>query len=76
MEMTGAQILMEALLREKVERVFGYAGATICPAVDVLRATPSTLNRWLWASRTTPPFPASQSLSTAATAWWSRWKSS
>ena len=40
MEMTGAQILMQALLREKVERVFGYAGATICPAVDVLRATP------------------------------------
>lgn len=40
MEMTGAQILVQALLREKVERVFGYAGATICPAVDVLRATP------------------------------------
>ena len=40
MKMTGAQILMEALLREKVERVFGYAGATICPAADALRATP------------------------------------
>ena len=40
MEMTGAQILMEGLRREGVEHIFGYAGATICPAVDVLRETP------------------------------------
>lgn len=40
MEMTGAQILIEGFLREKVEHVFGYAGATICPAADALRATP------------------------------------
>ncbi len=40
MDMTGAQILIEGLLREGVEQMFGYAGATICPAVDVLRATP------------------------------------
>lgn len=40
MKMTGAQILMEGLLREGVEHIFGYAGATICPAVDALRATP------------------------------------
>ena len=32
----GAQALMESLKREGVERVFGYAGATICPAVDAL----------------------------------------
>ena len=35
----GAQALMESLKREGVERVFGYAGATICPAVDALAAT-------------------------------------
>ena len=40
MEITGAQILVEGLLREGVEKVFGYAGATICPLADVLRATP------------------------------------
>ncbi|HIY16329.1 MAG TPA: acetolactate synthase, large subunit, biosynthetic type, partial [Candidatus Intestinimonas stercorigallinarum] len=34
----GAQALMESLKREGVERVFGYAGATICPAVDALAA--------------------------------------
>ena len=35
----GAQVLMESLKREGVERIFGYAGATICPAVDALAAT-------------------------------------
>ncbi|SFP88695.1 acetolactate synthase, large subunit [Oscillibacter sp. PC13] len=40
MEMTGAQILVEGLLREKVDMIFGYAGATICPLADVLRSTP------------------------------------
>lgn len=40
MEMTGAQILVESLLRENVSRIFGYAGATICPLSDVLRETP------------------------------------
>ena len=40
MNMTGAQILIEGLLREKVDHIFGYAGATICPAVDALRAAP------------------------------------
>ena len=40
MEMTGAQILMEGFLREGVERIFGYAGATICPIMDALMATP------------------------------------
>ena len=41
MEMTGAQILMESLAREGVERVFGYAGATICPIADALREDPN-----------------------------------
>ena len=40
MEMTGAQILVESLLQEQVEHIFGYAGATICPMMDVLRDTP------------------------------------
>ena len=40
MNMTGAQILIEGLLRENVDHIFGYAGATICPAVDALRAAP------------------------------------
>ena len=40
MEMTGAQILIESLLREGVEMVFGYAGATICPIADALLAAP------------------------------------
>lgn len=40
MELTGAQILMEGLAREGVERIFGYAGATICPIADALLAAP------------------------------------
>ena len=36
---TGAQALMESLLRENVEHIFGYAGATICPVVDALART-------------------------------------
>lgn len=40
MEMTGAQILIEGLLREGVKHIFGYAGATICPAVDALKDHP------------------------------------
>ena len=40
MEMTGAQILIEGLQREGVKRVFGYAGATICPIADALLAAP------------------------------------
>ena len=40
MEMTGAEILIEGLRREGVEHIFGYAGATICAAVDVLRQHP------------------------------------
>ena len=37
--MTGAQALIESLKREGVCELFGYAGATICPAVDALAAT-------------------------------------
>ncbi len=38
--MNGAQALIESLLREGVEHIFGYAGATICPAADALKAHP------------------------------------
>ena len=38
--MTGAQALIESLKREQVEHIFGYAGATICPAVDALANAP------------------------------------
>ncbi len=40
MKLTGAQILMEGLVREGVDHIFGYAGATICPAVDALKDMP------------------------------------
>ena len=40
MEMTGAGILIEGLLREGVEQIFGYAGATICPIADAFLQTP------------------------------------
>ena len=38
--MTGAQALVESLKLQKVEHIFGYAGATICPIMDVLSTTP------------------------------------
>ena len=38
--MNGAQALIESLRRENVTHMFGYAGATICPAVDALLAAP------------------------------------
>ena len=38
--MNGAQALIESLLREAVTHMFGYAGATICPAVDALKEHP------------------------------------
>ena len=38
--MNGAQALIESLKREGVTHMFGYAGATICPAVDALREAP------------------------------------
>ena len=38
--MTGAQALIESLKRAGVEHIFGYAGATICPAVDALANVP------------------------------------
>ena len=34
---TGAQALIESLKRENVTQIFGYAGATICPAADALK---------------------------------------
>ena len=38
--MNGAQALIESLLKERVDHIFGYAGATICPIVDVLKEHP------------------------------------
>ena len=38
--MNGAQALIESLKREQVEHMFGYAGATICPAADALKGYP------------------------------------
>ena len=38
--MTGAQALIESLKLQQVEHIFGYAGATICPIMDVLSTTP------------------------------------
>ena len=38
--MNGAQALIESLLREGVTQMFGYAGATICPAADALKEHP------------------------------------
>ena len=38
--MNGAQALVESLLQEQVDHIFGYAGATICPAVDALKEHP------------------------------------
>ena len=38
--MIGAQALIESLKREQVAHIFGYAGATICPAVDALKSHP------------------------------------
>lgn len=35
--MTGAEALIESLKRENVTEIFGYAGATICPAVDAVK---------------------------------------
>ena len=35
--MTGAEALIESLKRQQVTEIFGYAGATICPAVDAVK---------------------------------------
>lgn len=36
MQLTGAQALLKALEMEKVDTIFGYPGAAICPFYDVL----------------------------------------
>ncbi|MBI4553781.1 MAG: biosynthetic-type acetolactate synthase large subunit [Candidatus Latescibacteria bacterium] len=40
MELTGAEIVAECLLREKVDLVFGLPGGVVIPLYDVLRRTP------------------------------------
>ncbi|MBQ9359065.1 MAG: acetolactate synthase, large subunit, biosynthetic type, partial [Abditibacteriota bacterium] len=37
--MTGAQAPIQSLKNENVTHMFGYAGATICPAYDALKNT-------------------------------------
>ena len=39
MMINGARVLMESLQREGVTHIFGYAGATICSAVEALAET-------------------------------------
>ena len=36
MQLTGAEILMECLLREGVDVMFGYPGGAILPAYDAM----------------------------------------
>ena len=38
--MNGAELLVEALKREHVTHIFGYAGATICAIAEALKAAP------------------------------------
>ena len=38
--MNGAEALIQSLICEHVEHIFGYAGATICPAADALSLHP------------------------------------
>ena len=46
--MNGAHALIESLLREQVDHIFGYAGATICPVKSALNftRTKTMLQRW------------------------------
>lgn len=39
--MTGAQVLLEALLREGVDTIFGYPGGAVLPIYDALFHTPA-----------------------------------
>lgn len=41
MEMTGAELLVEALKREGVETIFGFPGGVVIPIFDVLYSEPS-----------------------------------
>jgi glyoxylate carboligase len=40
-KMTGAQIVIESLLAEGVDTIFGYPGGTIFPTYDALRVNPA-----------------------------------
>ncbi|MBN1596478.1 biosynthetic-type acetolactate synthase large subunit [candidate division FCPU426 bacterium] len=42
-EKTGAEILVESLLRQKVEVIFGYPGGVLLPVFDVLFSAPLRL---------------------------------
>ena len=40
MELTGAEIIMECLLREGVDVMFGYPGGAILPTYDAMTRYP------------------------------------
>jgi acetolactate synthase-1/2/3 large subunit len=39
-KMTGAQIFVECLLKEKVDTIFGYPGGAVLPIYDALPTSP------------------------------------
>ena len=41
--MTGSQILIQSLINEGVDQVFGYAGATICSLLDEMKQASHSL---------------------------------
>ena len=49
MKMTGAQILMECLLEQEVDTVFGYPGGTILNVYDALYRYKDKINHVLTA---------------------------
>ena len=55
-KLTGAEILWECLVREKVDVVFGYPGGAILPAYDAL-------NKYKDCLLYTSPSPRDRSLS-------------
>lgn len=42
--MTGSQILIQSLINEGVDQVFGYAGATICSLMDEMKQASDKIN--------------------------------
>ena len=57
MEMTGAKILMECLLEQGVDLVFGYPGGTILNVYDELYRYRDRITHILTAHEQGPPTP-------------------
>ena len=59
MKMTGAQIIMECLVREGVDIVFGIPGGSTLPFYDTFRTTrrSGTFSSSTSSPRPTPPMP-------------------